>query len=420
MSASLPGDAVGDLLERARRIAERNRERYPGDRPGRQPLHTFYVPAGRFSERTTVEAGAEALRLLAAHAPDAGSFEVAFGIDPAVAARTRERVEAKLRREPVEDVRVDFEDGYGERPDAEEDEHATGAAQAIANARQAGTLPGSFGLRVKSFADGREGRSVRTLDVFLTTLVERAGELPDGFVVTFPKIVAWEHVTVFVEVLERLERVLGLQEGALRFEVQVETPQSVVDQGGTVAARRIVQAGGARLTAMHFGVYDYTASLGLMPWEQRLDHAANDFARRAVQAALAGSGVRISDGSTNVIPASDLTEDVHAAWRLHAAHVRHSLEAGYHQGWDLHPAHLVSRFASVYGWLLPHLDDAMSRVRSWREEAAAARVLDEPATVSSLLRYLRFAIASGAADEADVLTGSGLAHDELIESGQVA
>ena len=414
MSVSLPRDAVADLLERARQIAARNRERYPGDRPGRQPLHTFYVPADRFSERTTVEAGAEALRLLEAHAPDPSSFEEAFGVDPALAARTRERVEAKLRREPVEDVRVDFEDGYGVRPEVEEDAHASAAAEACANARQAGTLPASFGLRVKSFADGREGRSVRTLDVFLTTLLEHAGELPDAFVVTFPKVVAWEHVAVFVEVLERLERALGLQEGALRFEVQVETPQSVVDQGGTVAARRIVQAGGARLAAMHFGVYDYTASLELMPWEQRLDHPANDFARRAVQAALAGSGVRISDGSTNVIPVSDRTEDVHAAWRLHAAHVRHSLEAGYHQGWDLHPAHLVSRYASVYGWLLPHLDDAMSRVRSWRQQAGAAGVLDEPATVSSLLRYLRFAISSGAVDEAEVLTGSGLTHDELI------
>ena len=222
---------------------------------------------------------------------------------------------------------------------------------------------------MKSFADGREERSIRTLDVFLSTLAERAGGLPDGFVVTFPKVIAPEHVAVFADTLERLELALGLVERSLRFEVQVETPRSVVDASGAVAAGAIVDAAEGRLTAMHLGVFDYTASLGLMPWEQRLDHPANDLARGLLQVALAGTGVRLSDGSTNVVPASDRTEDVHAAWRLHAEHVRHSLAGGFSQGWDLHPAHLVSRYAAVYGWLLPHLDDAMSRVRSWHERA---------------------------------------------------
>jgi citrate lyase beta subunit len=182
-----------------------------------------------------------------------------------------------------------------------------------------------------------------------------------------------------------------------------------------VAAPRIVEAAGGRLAGMHFGVFDYTASLGLMPWEQRLDHPANDFARFAIQVALAGTGVRVSDGSTNVVPASDETRDVRAAWRVHASHVRHSLESGFVQGWDLHPSHLVSRYATVYGWLLPHLDDAVTRVRAWRERSAAAEgVLDEPATVSSLLRYLRFVVSSGAAEQAEVLERSGLTRDELV------
>jgi hypothetical protein len=165
---------------------------------------------------------------------------------------------------------------------------------------------------------------------------------------------------------------------------------------------------------MHFGVFDYTASLGFMPWEQRLDHPANDFARQVVQVALAGTGVRISDGSTNVIPASDGTEDVHTAWRAHAANVRHSLAAGIYQGWDLHPAHLASRYAAVYGWLLPRLDGAVSRVRAWREQAPADGVLDEPATVTSLLRYLRFAVTSGAVEESDMLTRTDLTSADLF------
>ena len=246
MSRSFPDEAWRDLLERARRAADEHRRRFPGDPVSEQPLETLYVPADGVTATTTVESGAEALGLLDAHAAGPASFEVAFGVDAAVAERTRARVRAKLEREPVEDLRVDFEDGYGARPDEEEDRHAEEAARAVQAARADGTAPPSFGVRVKSFADGAEARSLRTLDTFLTTLVEAAGGLPDGFVVTFPKVVTLEHVALFVEALERLEVGLGLAERALRFEVQVETPTSVIGPGGSSfsffagAASRIV------------------------------------------------------------------------------------------------------------------------------------------------------------------------------------
>src|SRR4029453_2763444 len=320
----------------------------------------------------------------------------------------------KLERARVEDLRVDFEDGYGTRPDDEEDRPAEEAARAVQASRADGTAPPSFGLRVKSFADGAEARSLRTLDTFLTSLTEAAGELPDGFVVTLPKVETPEHVAIFAEALERLEIGLGLSERALRFEVQVETPRCGLGPDGSVAAGSILDAAGGRLTALHFGVFDYTASLGLMPWEQRLDHPSNHLARGLLQVSLPGTGGWLRGGSSNVVPGTDRTEDVHAAWRLHAEHVRHSLSAGFYQGWDLHPAHLVSRYAAVYGWLLPHLDESTSRVRAWREGGAAAGGLDEPATVSSLLRYLRFAVSSGAVDGAEVLEATGLAQDELL------
>jgi citrate lyase beta subunit len=414
VSRSIPDDGWVDLLEAAE--AE-HRRRFPEEAAASQPLHTLYVPADRITPTTTVEFGTEALRLLETHAPDPAAFEEAFGVDAHVAQLARTRVLAKLERQPVEDLRVDFEDGYGPRPDDEEDRHAEEAARALHAARESGTAPGSFGLRVKSFADGRQARSVRTLDTFLTTLIEAAGGLPEGFVVTFPKVNTAEHVAIFAEVLERLELGLGLADGTLRFEVQVETPRSVIAPGGAVAAPRILDAAGGRLTAMHVGVFDYTASLGLMPWEQRLDHPANDLARQLLQVALAGTGVAISDGSSNVVPASDRTEDVHAAWRVHAGHVRHSLSAGFYQGWDLHASHLVSRYAAVYGWLLPHLDDATARVGAWRAGAATEGVLDEPATITVLLRYLRLAVSSGAVDQAEVLERAGLSPDELRGSG---
>ena len=381
-----------------------------------QPLQTLYVPADRVTATTAVEFGAEALRLLDRHAPDPASFGSAFGIDAVVAERTRARVRAKLERAPVEDLRVDFEDGYGARRDDEEDRHAEATARAVRAARADGTASPSFGLRVKSFADGAQERSLRTLDTFLTTLTEGAG-LPDGFVVTFPKVTTTEHVAAFAAALEGLEGRLGLAERSLRFEVQIETPPSVIGPDGSVAAPAILEAAGGRLRAMHFGVFDYTAALGLMPWEQRLDHPANDFARHALQVALAGTGVWVSDGSSNVVPASDRTEDVHAAWAVHADLVRHSLRHGFYQGWDLDPAHLVSRYAAVYGWLLPHLEEAASRVRAWRRRVEGHGVLDEPATVASLLRYLRFAVSSGAVDEDEVLEATGLAPDELLGRG---
>jgi citrate lyase beta subunit len=417
VSRSFPDDAWADLLERARRAAAEDRRRFPGDLGARQPLETLYVPADRVSATTTVEFGTEALRLLDAHAADPASFEVAFGVDAGIAERARARVRAKLERAPVEDLRVDFEDGYGARPEDEEDRHAEAAARAVEAMCAGGTAPPSFGLRVKSFADGAEARSLRTLDTFVTTLSEAVGRLPDGFVVTFPKVTTSEHVATFAGALERLEVGLGLAVRSLRFEVQVETPRSVIGPDGSVAAPAILEAAGGRLTAMHFGVFDYTAALGLMPWEQRLDHPANDYARHALQVALAGTGVWISDGSSNVVPASDRTEDVHATWGVHADHVRHSLRHGFYQGWDLHPAHLVSRYAAVYGWLLPHLDEAASRVRAWRRRVEAHGVLDEPATVASLLRYLRFAISSGAVDEDEVLETTGLASVELLGKG---
>jgi citrate lyase beta subunit len=379
------------------------------------PHQTLYVPADRVTRSTTAEFGAEALRLIGTHAADADAFVDAFGVPAGVVERTRERTLAKLERLPVEDLRVDFEDGYGIRSDDEEDRHAEAAARTIADMRADGTLPQWFGLRVKSFDDDKlAARSVRTLERFVSTLAEAPGGLRDGFLITFPKVTAPEQVQRFVGALGDLESRASSWGGRLRFEVQVETPKAVLGADGAAAAGSLLQAGDGRISAMHLGVFDYTASLGLMPWEQRLDHPANDFAREVLQVALAGTGVRISDGSSNVVPASDRTEDVREAWRVHADHVRHSLSRGFYQGWDLHPSHLASRYAAIYGWLLPHLGDAIERVRSWRDGAATDGVLDEPATISSLLQYLRLVVTSGAVEEAEIVRATGLEREQLL------
>ncbi|WP_018657310.1 DUF6986 family protein [Actinomadura flavalba] len=391
---------IEDLSERIAAVRAEHAERFPGPATGRQPVHTVYVPADRFSRTTPAEFGGEALRLFNTHTPGAGSFGTAFGLEPEIAALVRERVAAKLASEPVEDVRIDFEDGYGVRPDAEEDGHVAQVVEAVATSYEARELPHYWGVRVKSFADGAHDRSMRTLDGFLTALRDRLGRLPGGFTITFPKVVSAAHVELFVEYLERLEESLGLPPGILRFEVQVETPQVIIDTEGRTGLRDVVEAGKGRVTAAHFGVFDYTAALGLPPQEQRLDHPACDFARDVMQVTLAGTGIRLSDGSTNVIPRNDGPDEVNAAWAVHAAHVRHSLRHGFYQGWDLHPAHLPSRYAAVYGFHLDGVDEVIGRVRAWREQSAGPDgVLDEPATVRALTDRLRRAVDCGALDE---------------------
>jgi citrate lyase beta subunit len=425
---SLGEAALADLVATVEEVAAAHARRYPGDPAGRQPVHTVYVGGDRFTAGTATAHGAEALRLFDAHAPDGSALAAALGLDAGaaqaaargvdgagLAATVRDRVAAKLAREPVEDLRIDFEDGYGDRDDGEEDRDAARAAAEVAEAAAAGALPPFVGLRVKSFADGRHRRSIRTLDVFLTGLLERAGRLPDGLVVTFPKVVAAAHIAAFAELLGRLEAALGLPDGRLRFEVQVETTQSILDPAGQVGLRGIAEAAGGRLSGAHFGVYDYTAACGLAPSEQRLTHPACDFARHVMQVALAGTGVRLSDGSTAAVPAGEDAPAVHAAWRLHAAHVRHSLRHGFWQGWDLHPAQLPSRYVAVYAWHLEGFEQAAARIRAFHAGAPGpGGVLDEPATIRALVAQLRRAVHCGAVPEEEALAGSGLGRLALL------
>jgi citrate lyase beta subunit len=403
VGVNLSVSSIDDLSKRVLAAAAEHAKHFPGEATGRQPVHTVYVPADRFAPSTPADFGAEALRLLQNHTPGAGSFGAAFGIEPDLAATVRERVVAKLTAEPVEDMRIDFEDGYGIRPDAEEDAHVDQVVEAVAAAYEVRGLPHFWGLRVKSFTDGGHERSMRTVDGFLTSLRDRLGRLPGGFVLTFPKVVMPEQVAVFAEYLTRLEAALGLPAGLLQFEVQIETTQAIIGHRGEVGLHAIVEAAAGRLTAAHFGVFDYTAAVGLPPEEQRLDHPACDFARNVMQVSLAGTGIRISDGSTNVVPRSDSAEDVSGTWATHAAQVRHSLLNGIYQGWDLHPAHLASRYAVVHGFHLTGVEEAIGRVRAWHQGTQGeAGVLDEPATIRALTARLQRAVDCGALDESAV------------------
>jgi citrate lyase beta subunit len=427
---SLSDKKLAKALDRVNRAQARFWQRYPGDSGARQAVHTVYGGAHLFSSETPKKLGELALRALDAYAPDAATFGEALGISGLLAPKVMERVREKLRREAVEDFRIDFEDGYGNRSDDEEDGHAIQAAQQLGAGLIAGTLPPFCGIRIKPLTRDLAARSLRTLDVFLTELVTATnGRLPDNFVVTLPKIQSRTDVETLVEVFELLEDRLELEPGTLEMEIMVETTQSIFDPQGRSMLPRLHRAAAGRLVAAHFGTYDYTANCDITAAHQKMRHPVCDFAKNMMKVAFAGTGVMLSDGATNIMPVAphkgkDLSEDqkrenkaaVFAAWRLHADDVRHSLVNGFYQGWDLHPAQLVPRYGAVYAFFLDGFAAASERLKNFVDKAAQATlvgdVFDDAATGQGLLNYFLRGIACGAVTEEEALA-TGLTVEEI-------
>ncbi|MFG3196985.1 DUF6986 family protein [Streptomyces sp. NPDC048208] len=385
--------------------------RYPGDPGTRQPVHTVYVPGDAFTSGTVREWGDRALAALDEHAPDAGSFAAVLGLPEELAEPVYARVRAKLEREPVEDLRVDFEDGYGHRPDAEEDEDAARAARLLAE-----DGPPYLGVRVKCMEAGVRERGIRTLDVFLTGLLA-AGGLPEGLNLTLPKVTYAEQVSAFARVLDAFERAHGLESGRLGFEIQIETSQAILATDGTATVARMIQAADGRATGLHYGTFDYSAALGVSAAHQAPDHPAADHAKAVMQVAAAGTGVRVSDGSTNVLPVGP-TAQVHDAWRLHHRLTRRALARAYHQGWDMHPGHLPTRYAAVFAFYREGFARAAARLAAYTARTQGD-VLDEPATARALSGYLLRGLHCGALDGAEVTAASGLGRAELEDLAAV-
>ncbi|MER5193880.1 DUF6986 family protein [Streptomyces sp. NPDC002755] len=384
--------------------------RYPGDPGTRQPVHTVYVPGDAFGADTIRSWGDRALAALDEHAPDAASFAACLGLSQDLAEPVYARVRAKLEREPVEDLRVDFEDGYGPRPDAEEDETAARAARLIAEAAAKGTAAPYMGIRMKCMEAAVRDRGIRTLDIFLTGLMEHGG-LPDGLVLTLPKVTYPEQVTAMVRLLAAFERTRGLDAGRLGFEIQIETSQSILATDGTATVARMIQAAEGRATGLHYGTFDYSACLGVSAAYQAGDHPAADHAKAVMQVAAAGTGVRVSDGSTNVLPVGP-TEQVHAAWRLHYGLTRRALSRAYYQGWDMHPGHIPTRYAAVFAFYREGFAQAAERLSRYADRTAGA-VMDEPATAKALSGYLLRGLDCGALDPAEVAGATGLTRAAL-------
>ena len=434
---------------------------YPGDKPDRQAVHTVYGGANLFKSDTTVKMGEIALKNLQTYAPnfvtlanvlqlknhqhlqhlekdiqsltdrlDAMDDEERKQEHAWLAYSVYNKIVKKLQTEAVEDFRIDFEDGFGNRPDDEEDATAINAANELAIGMQNKTISPFIGIRIKPFTEDLKSRGVRTLDLFLTTLLEKTGgKLPDNFIVMLPKVTIPEQVVTMVRLFEILEKENNLTPGILKMETMVEATQIVLDDEGRNPLMRIVRASDGRLIAAHFGTYDYTASCGITAKYQTMGHPVCDFAHHFTKVALGGTGVHLSDGATNVIPigqhrGENLTyeqlkenrESVYNAWRIGFNHTTHSLINGRYQGWDLNPAQLPMRYAATYNFFLSSYEDAVFRLKTFVDRAAISTltgdIFDDAATGQGLLNFFLKAMNCGAITEEEALT-TGLTIDEI-------
>jgi citrate lyase beta subunit len=467
MKTSLSDGSTTEINARLSQANSAFAKTYPGETGRRQPVHTVYGGAHLFRADTAQRLGALARRSLDQFASDFLVFAKVLGLPgaehlPESASEVEEltanlenhpeavreenksawlahtiyqRVSEKLRHEPVEDFRIDFEDGYGNRPDEEEDGHAAAAADEVAQGLVDKTLSPFIGIRIKPFSEELRARSFRTLDIFVSTLLEKTGgKLPDNFVVTLPKITIPEQATALADLFDLLEKENKILAGSLKLELMIETTQSIINARGDINLPLLLAAARGRCIAAHFGTYDYTASCNITAAHQHMMHPACDFAKNMMQVAFAATGVWLSDGATNIMPVAphrfveggprltleQIEENrtvVHRAWKLHYDHVQHSLVNAFYQGWDLHPAQLPTRYAAVYSFFLESLDAASERLKNFVEKAAKATlvgdVFDDAATGQGLLNYFLRAINSGAITQEEAVELSGLTVAEL-------
>jgi hypothetical protein len=289
MKQSLSEESVKQIEERLGSANRAFMQSYPGETGRRQPVHTVYGGAHLFKSDSAHRLGKVAERALQEYAPDFVVFAQAIGLPdvehlpdvlsyahglkarlendpdsvreenkPAWLAHTiYSRVQEKLKREPVEDFRIDFEDGYGNRPDTEEDGHAESAALEVVKGMNEGTLPPFIGIRIKPFTEELRTRSLRTLDIFVSTVLEQTGgRLPENFVVTLPKITIPEQVAALSDLFDLMEERNHLKPGSLRLEMMIETTQSIINARGQINLPLLLSAARGRCTAAHFGTND--------------------------------------------------------------------------------------------------------------------------------------------------------------------
>jgi citrate lyase beta subunit len=347
---------------------------YTNDRL-RQPVQTLYGGAHLFRPDTTQKLAAIARKAWDQFGPTG---------------RQHERIAAKLKSEPIEDLRVDFEDGYGVRSNEEEDAHAMQAAKNFSD--PAVELPDFTGIRIKSFSGPTRARAERTLRLFLDNL----RRIPANFVITLPKI----------ETPDDLQDLAALLPESIAIEAMIETPAILPH------LRDLPQAAAGKLRGAHFGPYDFTSACGILSVDQDLHHPLCDTARHQMLIAFAGTPVTCADGPTATLPLGSDPALIRSAWDLHQRNVRRSIRHGFYQSWDLHPAQLPARYAAIFDLFHEAAESTAARLRNFLAKAAQATALgtafDDAATVLGYLIFFDRAIQCGAFTPDEVLQMTGM------------
>jgi citrate lyase beta subunit len=411
----------------------------------RRPVGTLYGGAHLFNADTMTKVSQVAEKTFNDYMADAGALAELFGLTEAeLAIKIHSRLHTKLKSDTVEDFRIDFEDGYGYRGDETEDNDAQRCGQETAAALRAGTLPPFMGIRIKAISSALWQRSLRTLDIFISSLCQHSGgKLPDNFVVTLPKVTSQAQVQALVQALDVLESQLTPTPQKIRIELMLEQPEAVLAKDGSCAMPALVSAAQGRCRGVHFGAYDYTSALSIVASQQSLAHPACDFVRSLMLVALAPTGVWLADGATTQLPLPlhrpgmgkgmapkdqhpPLTEQqrrenneaIRSGLRLHYANVYRALQQGYFQGWDLHPAQLPARYAAVYAFFLESLPAMSRRLKSFLNSAAQASLsgtaFDDAATGLGLFNFFLRGYNCGALRREDILS-AGVSIDELVK-----
>ncbi len=461
MKLSIPKTENEFILNELGKANKAFQKIYSGDKPDRQPVHTVYGGADLFSSDTAEKMGQAALNTLLNNAPNFVEFARAIELTgynslPTatveienlikkmdnsseserkkeihwLAYTTYNKVINKLKTEALEDFRIDFEDGFGNRSWEEEDATAEKAAIEVAKGMKANSLPPFIGIRIKPFTEDLKERGARTLDIFLSTLSkETNGKLPNNFVVMLPKVSIPEQIGALIKLFETIEANTEIESGAIKMEMMVETTQAVIDKDGKNPLRSFLEASKGRMIATAFGTYDYTAACNITAKYQDMGHAVCDFAHHFMKVSLGATGIWLSDGATNVMPigphrGNNLTADqiaenkrvVFNNWKKAYNHTRYSLWKGLYQGWDLNPAQFPMRYAAVYSFFLESYEDAAKRLKAFVEKAARATltddVFDDAATGQGLLNYFLRALNCGAISTEDV-SATGLTIEEI-------
>ena len=407
-----------ERLELANRAASADALHASPKHPFHQPVHVMYGGAHLFTEKTFEKIALMAREAFKFAAPDASALNMRCGElwNEKFSLELFKRVESKIFSVPLEDYRIDFEDGYGVRSDEEEDAHAVAVASILLEAAASDYAPKNIGIRIKPLSTSGMRRSLKTLALFVESFsqalkLQTSG--PKHLIVTLPKVTNAEQVATLVEILDGYEKDFHLGNGFFSIELIIESPEAFLGRDGTIPLASFMHAAAGRCRSLHFGVYDFTSSLGIGSAGQSIDHLACDFARMWIQVVAAViPNVVVSDGIISRLPL--LPKEVNAssrahfdsAWKYNYDQMMRSLSNGYYQGWDLHPCQLPIRHIANTVFVLREFDGAVKRLKTFVERSSQAShvagMFDDRASVLGLLNFFDRAISSGVIDKSEL------------------